>query len=125
MRFLRIVIALALSVGAAAAADLRNAVIFVPPGAATPEKKAAQMLTEEIAKRTQVRLEVTSSAIPAGRPVNALGTASELGARAGGLPPATPGPDGYRLKATANGVVIAGNDARGTLFGAGYLLRHL
>src|ERR1019366_179822 len=35
------------------------------------------------------------------------------------------GADGYRVKAGADGVVIAGNDARGTLFGAGYLLRHL
>ena len=29
------------------------------------------------------------------------------------------------MKAGANGVVIAGNDARGTLFGAGWLLRRL
>jgi hypothetical protein len=35
------------------------------------------------------------------------------------------GADGYRVKAGANGVAIVGNDARGTLFGAGYLLRHL
>ena len=107
-----------------AGADLRNAVIFVPQNAPSPEQKAAQMLTEEIAKRTQIRLPVEHAA-PAGRPAIALGTAAELGARVAGLPAAAAGADGYRVKAGAGGVTIAGNDARGTLFGAGYLLRHL
>ena len=119
------IIALGLLSLSAAAADLRNAAIFVPRDAPSPEQKAAQMLTEEIAKRTQIRLEVTHTAPPADRPVIALGTAAELGARASGLPAVAPGADGYRVKAGPNGVVIAGNDVRGVLFGAGYLLRHL
>jgi hypothetical protein len=90
-----------------------------------PEKRAAQMLTEEIAKRTQIRLPIAETA-PAGAGATiALGTAAELGPRASGLPAAPAGADGFRVKASANGVVIAGNDPRGTLFGAGYLLRHL
>ena len=54
----------------AAAVDVRTAVIWVAPGAASPEKKAASMLSEEIAKRTQIRLEVTNVAA-AGRPTPA------------------------------------------------------
>ena len=125
MYFWKTIAALALSASAAAAADLGKAVILVPRGAPAPENKAAQMLSEEIAKRTQLRLEVTSSAPADGRPAIALGMPAELGSRASGLPAPVPGADGYRVKAGANGVVIAGNDARGTLFGAGYLLRHL
>jgi hypothetical protein len=125
MYFWKTIAALALSASASVAADLGKAVILVPQGAPAPEKKAAQMLSEEIAKRTQLRLEVTSTAPADGRPAIALGTQAELVSRASGLPAPVPGADGYRVKAGANGVVIAGNDARGTLFGAGYLLRHL
>jgi hypothetical protein len=124
MRFPKVVAAAALCSLACAAADLRNAVIVVPRGAPSPERKAAQMLSEEIARRSQIRLEVAESGA-AGRPAIELGTAAELGARAAGLPPAATGADGYRVKAGASGVVIAGNDPRGTLFGCGYLLRHL
>jgi Glycosyl hydrolase family 20, domain 2 len=128
MRLLRIIAALGMLGLAASGMDLRNGVIVVqgPEGtpAPNPEQKAAQMLSEEIAKRTQIRLEIAHAA-PGDRPVIALGTAAELGPRAAGLPAATAGADGYRVKAGANGVVIAGNDGRGTLFGAGYLLRHL
>src|SRR6266853_4211151 len=124
MPFFKTIGAFGVCCSLAAAVDLRTAVIWVAPGAASPEKKAAGMLSEEIAKRTQIRLEVTNVAA-AGRPVIALGLASELGSRANGLPAAAQGPDGYRVKAGANGVVIAGNDARGTLFGAGFLLRRL
>ena len=83
------------------------------------------MLTEEIAKRTQIRLPITNVPPGAGHPAIALGTAAELGARANGLPAATAGADGYRVKRSENGVIVAGNDARGTLFGAGWLLRRL
>jgi hypothetical protein len=117
-------LALALCCAAAFAADLRTAVIVIPRGAPSPEQKAAQMLTEEIARRTQIRLPV-SDAASSGRPMVALGTAAELGARAAGLPAPVGGADGFRAKVSAAGVVIAGNDPRGTLFGAGWLLRHL
>ncbi len=124
MMILKSIAALAWFGLAASGADLRNAVIVAPAAAPGPEQKAAQMLSEEIAKRTQIRLEVRRTA-PADGPAIVLGTAAELGARAAGLPAVTAGADGYRVKAVANGVTIAGNDARGTLFGAGYLLRHL
>ena len=41
------------------------------------------------------------------------------------MPAATPGADGYRVRAIDGVVLVAGNDARGTLFGAGALLRNL
>ncbi len=125
MPFFKALGAFGLCCSIAAAVDLRTAVIWVAPTAASPEKKAALMLSEEIARRTQIRLEVTNAAPPSGHPVIALGLASELGSRASGLPAATAGADGYRVKAGPNGVLIAGNDARGTLFGAGFLLRRL
>jgi hypothetical protein len=109
---------------ASGAIDLRSAVIVVRPDAPVPEQKAARMLTEEIAKRTQIRLPVGSTA-PAGRQSITIGTTRELGSAATGLPAATAGADGYRVKASSAGVVIAGNDSRGVLFGAGYLLRNL
>ena len=111
MRIFRAIAALAVA-GLASGADLRNAVIVVPAAAPGPVQKAAQMLTEEVAKRTQIRLEVAHAAAP-GRPSIALTTAASGAA------------DGYTVKAAAGGVTITGNDARGTLFGAGYLLRHL
>src|SRR6266404_7284953 len=68
MPFFKTIGALGLCCSLAAAADLRTAVIWVAPGAASAEKKAAGMLSEEIAKRTQIRLEVTNAAPQAGRP---------------------------------------------------------
>ena len=70
------------------------------------------MLTEEIEKRTQLRLPVMNAAPGNSRLAITLTTQS--------------GPaDGYRVRTSTSGVTIAGNDARGVLFGAGYLLRHL
>jgi hypothetical protein len=92
------------------AIDLREAAIVAPKVGI--EAKAAQMLTEEIAKRTQIRLPIVSSA-PANVAAIELKTVASAGA------------DGYRVKVTGKRVVVNGNDPRGTLFGAGYLLRHL
>src|SRR5260370_35158420 len=119
MPFFKTIGAFGVCCSLAAAVDLRTAVIWVAPGAASPEKKAASMLSEEIAKRTQIRLEVTNVAA-AGRPVIALGLASELGSRVTGLPAATQGPAGYRIKAGADGGGLAGNDDRGKLLRAGF-----
>ena len=41
------------------------------------------------------------------------------------LIPAVAGADGYRVQAIGERVLVVGNDARGTLFGVGALLRHL
>jgi hypothetical protein len=93
-----------------AALDLRQATLRLRPGAAPVEKKAAQMIAEEIEKRTQVRLALNPSGSAA--PVIDIGR---------GAGPA----DGFTLTVAANTVSIQGNDDRGVIFGAGYFLRQL
>jgi len=94
------------------ATDLKPAVVVAPS-----HSKAAALLTDEVEKRTRIRLPIVSSK-PASGPMIVLGQA----------PPGlavTPGADGYRIRNVAGTIYVAGNDARGTLFGAGALLRHL
>ncbi len=93
------------------ALDLKNATIVAPSTLASPERKAAQMLSEEIEKRTRVRIPVADRA--GAGPSITLGHDSKDPA------------DGYRVQASSNRIAITGNDARGTLFGAGALLRNL
>ena len=92
-----------------AALDLKNAAIVAPSTLAGPERKAATMLSDEIAKRTRIRLPIVEHA---SGPAIVLGHASGVA-------------DGFRVETAGNRIVITGNDARGTLFGAGWLLRHL
>ena len=80
------------------------------------------MLVDEIRSRTRIRLPIvetwqgSSPAILVGR---------QPGRFASRLIPPAPGADGYRLQVIDGVVVVAGNDARGTLFGVGALLRRL
>src|SRR5215475_7622369 len=69
------------------------------------------MLSDEIAKRTRIRIPVAERA--------GAGPAILLGHDSVGKA------DGYRIEAAGNTIRITGNDARGTLFGAGALLRNL
>ena len=112
-------------------ADLRNAVIVLPAGVSKPQQKAAQMLTEEIEKRTQLRLKIVPQ-LPADGPAVVIGRARNLKAshlEAGQNIPQTGPADGFSIFSSRSGtrpvVVVAGNDDRGTVFGAGYLLRNL
>ena len=114
--------------------DLTKAVVISPPHATRREQKAVQVLTEEIEKRTEVRLPVVS-AWPA-RPATAIVVGSAETLRkfdaalaqdlAGRKPP---GREGYRLRAMPKGRVpgvgVLGSDERGVLFGVGGLLRSL
>jgi len=102
------IVVLALPLGGAM--DLRNATIVAPSNLAGPERKAAQMLSEEIAKRTRVRIPVAERA--------GNGPSILIGHDRG---PA----DGYRLTAASGSISIMGSDPRGALFGAGALLRKL
>ncbi len=111
------------------ALDLSRAVIVAPQPANVQERKAVAVLVEEIANRTQSRLTV-AHALPAdGTPSIVVGTAARLeklsGVALGGLPPAVKRADGFRIAASGNSVIVAGNDQRGTLFGIGYLLRKM
>jgi hypothetical protein len=88
--------------------DLTNAVV-VAPGVTGSEKKAVEMLIDEVASRSHVRWKLAERGSP-----------SIVIARKEGAPA-----EGYQLKTTEQGVTITGNDARGVLFGVGHLLRSL
>jgi hypothetical protein len=92
-------------------AHFENAVVVLGASATTPQKKAAQMLVEEIEKRTQLRLKISTNA-PAGTAAihlvnGASGTA-----------------ESFKLTATNATVTVTGADDRGVVFGTGSLLRH-
>jgi hypothetical protein len=115
--------------GLAEGADLKNAVVVTPSSLTRPEQKAVQTLLEEVAKRTQIRLAVQNS-WPAGpTPVIAIGQTPALqslaGSRLNRLPAAPAGREGFRVQEVGDGVIVAGNDERGVLFGVGWLLRQL
>lgn len=91
-------------------ADFRQAVVVLPGPVSTPQKKAAQMLVEEIEKRTQLRLKIA--------PVAGEGAAAiYLKEAAGGKP------ESFTLTSTDKIATVTGADDRGVVFGTGYLLR--
>lgn len=86
--------------------DLTHAVVSPPPAATGPEKKAVALLLDAVEERTRIRWTVGEP----GTVVIRRGT----------------GPaEGYRIRSTATGVEVTGNDERGVLFGIGALLRAL
>jgi hypothetical protein len=133
--FARACLACAFLVSTAWGLDLKNAVVVTPASLTTPESKAVETLREEIGKRTQIRLAVQSTWPSSGTPVIALGQSAALQALAGSrmnsldaAPQSTGGSqaaEGFRVQTVGDAVLIAGNDERGVLFGAGWLLRHL
>ncbi|MDR3719693.1 MAG: glycoside hydrolase family 20 zincin-like fold domain-containing protein [Bryobacteraceae bacterium] len=96
--------------------DLTGATVVVGEHASRLEKKAAEVLVEEVARRSWVQWRVAST-VPAG-----AAAAIELTRRTGPR-------EGYRLTAAPRGamagVTIAGNDERGVLYGVGALLQSL
>ncbi|MFN7918549.1 MAG: glycoside hydrolase family 20 zincin-like fold domain-containing protein [Bryobacteraceae bacterium] len=91
-----------------AALDLSKAVLVPAPSLGKTERKAVQVLTEEVEKRTWIRLEPGQAAV----------SISISNKNAGPK-------EGYSIQTSASGVRIDGNDARGVLFGIGHLLRTL
>jgi len=112
---------------AAANLDFRSATIVISASASTPERKAAAMLSEEIEKRTQLRLRVQTQA--AAGPAFVLGRAGQVQSAAPQLAGAPDKAEGFTLRSTAGPsgalAVVTGYDDRGVVFGAGYLLRQL
>ncbi len=107
------------------AIDLKTAVIVAPSSLSAPEQKAAVLLSDEIEHRTRIRLPIATH-WPASGPIIFLGQESHLRAihPAPVIAPAA-GVEGYRIQIAGNTILVLGNDARGTLFGAGALLRRL
>lgn len=89
---------------AAWALDLSRAVVDAPPG------KPAQVLIEEVEKRTGIRWAMASTA-GSGAPAIRLAVSSSVG-------PA----ESYRIEAGGGNVSVTGADARGLLFGVGRLM---
>src|SRR5688500_18021816 len=112
--------------------NLDQAVVVSPPGLSGPERKAVNMLIEEIERRTRIRLELAHE-WPAGKPIIAIGPAAALQSFAAQYASEfegdTSAAEGYRIRTKQNGaapgIFIAGNDGRGVLFGIGHLLRSL
>jgi len=91
--------------------DLSKAVVATPKTFTGVEKKAVQVLVEEVEKRSQIRW----SFVESGPAVIEL--------RRGSGPA-----EGYTISTSVSAparVIISGNDARGVLFGVGHLLRKL
>lgn len=95
----------------AQAADLTQATVVLPANAHAVERKAALMLVEEVEKRSQVRWQIVEKAPPPGPAI--------LFERGTGQA------EGFTLRSTGPRVTVTGNDNRGSLFGAGLLLRKL
>jgi hypothetical protein len=109
----------------ACAMDLKHATIVAPSTLSPPEQKTALLLSDEIEHRTRIRLPIATR-WPSDGPAIFVGQESQLRA----IHPATliapaVGAEGYRIQIASGAVIVLGNDARGTLFGAGALLRML
>ena len=98
--------------GAAWGLDLAKAVVVASPQLTGPEKKAVAMLVDEVNKRAQIRWPVTAAPPKTDAPVISI-------VRQSGPP------EGYRIRVAKGSVLVAGNDARGVLFGVGRLLRSM
>lgn len=109
--------------------NLSRAVVYSPVGASTPERKAAQMLVEEIQKRTRIQLKQTMQWPTGNSPVIAVGQAANLKKTGRSVPKAESKADGFGVRvngATGQPIIwVQGADPRGTVFGAGWLLRQL
>jgi len=100
--------------------DLRQAVVQMPLQSGALVQKAATVLVAEVEKRTRLRWSVLYAAADETTPVIALLLAD---------PDAALPAEGFQISTQVDGgapqIQITGNDARGLLFGVGYLLRQL
>ena len=117
------------------ALDLTRAVVLAPPGLNGPEAKAVQMLVEEVEARSLAHWTRATTWPEEAGAVVVVGPAEGVRrllvdrGRAPGDDPGRGPREGYRIGVEGGGaapvVWVAGNDARGVLFGVGRLLRAL
>jgi hypothetical protein len=115
--------------------NITRAIVVTPATLNVQERTAVRVLVEEVAKRTNVELRVSTEWPIDTSPVIAVGPiGSSSSWAAKGLrnapPAANPGREGYRLALNKTGraaptVLVLGADSRGILFGVGRLLREL
>lgn len=117
--------------GGGSSLDLSKAVIFTPPGLSKRERKAIQVLIEEVERRTEIRWPSTEE-WPQSAPAHVIVAPARLAKRLGAhVPPGIPkqAAEGYSLRSwSANSTpsaAVIGADERGVLFGVGGLLRKL
>ena len=110
--------------GPAVPLDLTSTTIVVAADASPRERAAATMLLEEVQRRSRARWTIGKAGNGPAVHVGRLATLRK-GPAASRLQGAAPGPEGYRLVSSADGVIVAGADERGVLFGVGRLLRAL
>jgi hypothetical protein len=120
---------------AAPVVDLTHASVLTPPGLSKPGQKAVQMLLSEVEKRSRVRWDRVNDWPNRKEPLVLVGPAAgvrSLAAQHGVTLPeglGQGGPEGFHLGSVSGKdapvVWVAGNDARGVLFGVGRLLREL
>jgi hypothetical protein len=116
--------------------DLGDAVVVAPDTLSRRERKAVQVLVEEVEKRTEFRWPVVERVSPGTRPAVVVGSEQTLKPLRAELPPSListtrrpASPEGYRLRTASNSgstvVLVSGAGERGVLFGVGGLLRSL
>lgn len=133
MKLLCRVVWLFVAFGAAGqSVNLKNAVVVVAATVPPPMRETApRVLREEIAKRTGSALKTVETWPKAGTPVVALVMAGDRDLLGKPIPAKTSSdhpeqkPEGFRVVSEKNVLWIIGADARGILFGVGWLLRHL
>jgi len=116
--------------------DLSKAVVVVSAQATPRERKAVDMLIDELGKRTNLKLSQQTQWPDGASPVVAIGQISQWKSLAGRFagkvsaqPPGKGAKEAYRIQSVADdkgrAVFVLGNDERGVLFGIGRLLRVL
>jgi hypothetical protein len=135
IRILAVVLAVAVSVSASASqkVDLSRAKVVVLNPQKKIEANAADMVRDEVEKRTRIGLDVVSKMPGADEVVILIGTAGELAEKSYRPPASFEVPsktDAYSVwidtsKRRAATICAAGHDDRGTLYAVGRLLRLL
>lgn len=114
------------TVHAASEIDLTTATLVTPAEMEPRQRKAVEMLLDETERRSGVRWNESHEWPVDGRPAVAVGLASALNAfSAAATTIVNTEPEGYTLRTGSGSVIVAGNDARGVLFGVGRLLREM
>ena len=128
-----VAILIAGNAAAVSSVSLEKCVILTTPQGTAPVAKAAEMLRDEIQKRTDLHLEQQSTFPGEGIPTIILGTIDKMPSGTPNVPVDIAVPqaaEGYTIWVDATSrkgstVCIVGRDERGALFGVGRLLRAL
>lgn len=104
-----------------------EAVVFVPEHSLTTSRKAVEVFLEEIKKRTGIQLGLVHALPEDEKPVIYVDIGEKPAFKEKGLfaKLGKPGSEGYRLQTSVQLTAVLGSDARGLLYGLGYLMRKM